>query len=508
MPIISQEVAETVEAVTRPVIFAVARDLLRRTGLSTDASVYLNKGDGQARSMNTALKEAQDEAQFSQGKERIQVSMEEEFMDDGMLETTVADSNTNPAFIDPELNISIRPIYHNTRVTLTIEMYFKSEAAANNWRNGIRRKIGNGRQGQKHTAEYHFAIPAVMMEILAELYQMRENVAGYGDKFSDWLKTNFSELVTVLTNQAGSKSVFAVSEKQTGFNGWYSFEKPPTVEQNTQQWQASFSYTFEYQKPTAFVMAYPLMVHNQIVPGKMRLRGENYNELVDPNHADYTKSRYMRLDSGPIVPGQSIGGISIPEWDEWLPQRVRKHYSTLLRFMMQVGDDPRELMNLDNIPKLQIDPLLREYMVKYHTALTKAYYHPFQVVLYRDGLPLGEDALHVDENFNVWANFDLNPRHQYHLWVGCMTDLSMLHDKAVDALIADGETAKQVIRVVDSTYDVDSVKVLDDGSISLPRWNVIKTELKQSYKHYTNRYENNTLTVGQFTVTAQNLGRD
>ena len=36
----------------------------------------------------------------------------------------------------------------------------------------------------------------------------------------------------------------------------------------------------------------------------------------------------------------------------------------------------------------------------------------------------------------------------------------------------------------------------------------IKTELKESYKRYTNRYENNTLTVGQFTVTAQNLGRD
>ena len=147
-------------------------------------------------------------------------------------------------------------------------------------------------------------------------------------------------------------------------------------------------------------------------------------------------------------------------------------------------------------------------MVKHHTLLTTSYAHPFQVVLYKDGLPLREDALVVDENFNVWSTFDLNPRHQYHLWIGCMTDLSMLSDNGVDGLIADGEVTKQVIRVVDSTYDISKVHVLDDGSISLPRWNKIKTELKESYKRYTNRYENNTLTVGQFTVTAQNLGRD
>ncbi len=508
MPIISHEVTETIEAVTRPVIYAVARNLLQRTGLSLDASVYLNKGDGQARSLNSGLKEAQDEASFAQDKSRIQVSMEEEYMDDDMLESKIPDSNTNPAFIDPVLGISIRPIYYQTRITLTIEMYFKSESAGSNWVNGIRRRVGNGRQGQKHTAEYHFAIPEVLMSVLAELYTLRENNAGYGETFSQYLKNNFSHLVTVITNQAGTKSQFAVKEKQTGFNGWFSFEKPPELVQNTQQFSASFSYTFEYQKPAAFVMSYPLMVHNQLVPKKLRLMGENYNMLVDPNHADYTKSRFMRLQGGPIVPGQSIGGISVPNWDEWLPQRVRRHYSTLLRCMLMVGNDPRELMNLDNIPNLQIDPILREYMVKHHTLLTTSYAHPFQVVLYKDGLPLREDALVVDENFNVWSTFDLNPRHQYHLWIGCMTDLSMLSDNGVDGLIADGEVTKQVIRVVDSTYDISKVHVLDDGSISLPRWNKIKTELKESYKRYTNRYENNTLTVGQFTVTAQNLGRD
>jgi len=502
MPIISQELPETVEAITRPVIFAVARDLLQRTGLSLDTDVYLNKGDGQARSLNTGIKSAPDEAKFSQG-ERIKVSMEEEFMDDGMLNRTVPDSDFNETFIDPELEVWIRPIYHNVRITLTIEMYFKSENAAHNWIHGIRRRVGNGRQHQMHTAEYHYPLPAEIMHILAELWKLREAKSGYGESFSIWLKNNFSELVGVKTNQAGSKSNFSVSEKQTGFNGWYSFEKPPTAEQNTQQWQSSFTYTFEYQKPTAFAMGYPLMVHNQLVPQSLRLRGENFNELVDPNHASHTKSRYMRLQSGPIVPGQSIGGISIPVWDEWLPQRVRTHYSSLIRIMCMVNSDTRVLGNLDGLGVATIEPILRAYMAKYHYTLNSCYKNPFHIVLYQDGLPLHEDMLYVDENLYVNATQDLDPRKQYHLWIGCTTDLSMLTEQAILELIEDGETAKQVIRVVDSSYDVDSINILDDGAISLPRWNVVKTTLKNTEKHFSNRVESNTLTVGNFAVTAR-----
>jgi len=506
MPIISHEVEETVEAVTRPVIFAVARDLLQRTGLSLETDIYLNKGDSQARTLNTGIRETDSEAQFDQG-EKIKVSMEEEFMDDGMLERTIPDPNTNEAFVDPELGVWIKPIYHNVEIILNVEMYFNSESAAHNWVNGIRRRVGNGRQHQKHTAAYHFAIPKVMMNILAELYKLRENRAGYGDTFGTWLKANFSELVTVMTNQAGSSSNFSVSEKQTGFNGWYSFEKPPVAVQNTQQWSASFSYTFQYHKPTAFAMGYPLMIHNQLVPSALRLRGENFNMLVDPNHADYTKSRFMRLD-GATIPGQSICGVSIPEWDEWLPERVRSHYSTLLRLMMMVGDDPRELFNLDSMGTVQLDPLLREFMVKNHDKLTKTYQNPFHIALYRDGLPLHEDAIHVDENLFVRATFDLDPRHHYHIWIGCVNDLSMLSERATDELIIHGETAKQVIRVVDSKFDVDSINILDDDSISLPRWNVVKTGLRETNRRYNTRAESNTLTVGQFAVTAQNYGRE
>jgi hypothetical protein len=507
MPIIAQEVVETVEAVTRPIVFAVARDVLARTGISMDASIYLNKGDNAARSLNTGVREEKTDAQFSIG-ERIKISMEEEFLGDGMLDRTVPHTDFARCFHDKELDIWIRPMYHNTRIILSVEMDFLSESAANNWTNGIRRKMGNGQQHQRHTGEYHFAIPIEMMSILGDLWKTREKRAGYGDTFAEYLKGNFSDLITVMTNQAGSGSNFAISEKQTGFNGWYDFDRPPQARQDTQQFTATFTYTFEYQKPTAFTMGYPLMVHNNLIPSGIRLRGENFNELVDPGHASLTKTRYDRLMNGPIIPGQSIGGVSIPEWDEWLPRRVRTYYSTLIRMMLVVEEDnPRAIVNLDSLGVLQLDPIIRAYMAKDHAVLSKSYEHPITIVLYRNGLPLSEDAISVDENLFVTATFDLNPRHCYHLWIGCVTDLSMLSDGAVRSLIEDGETTKQIIRVVDSGYDVDAIKILDDGTISLRRWNDIKTELRESMKHYRNSYENNTLTVGQFTVTAQNLGR-
>tara|TARA_B100000767_G_C19701911_1_gene508810 strand:- start:832 stop:1359 length:528 start_codon:yes stop_codon:yes gene_type:complete len=175
--------------------------------------------------------------------------------------------------------------------------------------------------------------------------------------------------------------------------------------------------------------------------------------------------------------------------------------------MLQVTSGSRLLGDLDGLGVAQIDPLLRAFMAKHHEALTKTYANPFYLVLYRNGLPMHEVVLYVDENLMVHATQDLDPREQYHLWIGCTTDLSMLTEQGIVDLLADGETTKQVIRVVDSTYDVDSINILDDGAISLPRWNVVKTTLKETEKRYNNKIESNTLTVGQFVVTARNDGR-
>ena len=508
MPIVSQEINETVETVTRPVVFAVARNILQRTGIDIDADIYLNKGDGQARSLNSGIREKPSEAKFDQGT-KIKISMEEEHMDYGLLENTVPNSDHPAIFHDKALDIWIQPIYHNTRMILSFEMYFNSESAANNWVNGIRRRIGNERQHQRHTADYHFPVPTVLMSILANLYTTREARAGYGDTFGAYLKQSFVERVTVMTNQSASASNFSVKESQTGMNGWYSFDRPPQAVQNTQQFSASFTYTFEFSKPTAFTMGYPLLVHNQLIPAKLRIRGENFNELVDPMYASNTKTRYDRLSGGEMAPGQSIGGVSIPAWDEWLPSAVRGHYSTLLRIMVAVEeDDKRSLVDLDKLGTIQIDPMLRDYMAKYHDKLNATYQNVFHVCLYRDDKPLSEDAIFVDEHLFVSTTFDMDDRHNYHLWIGCMVDLSNLNGKPLEDLLEDGETTKKVIEVVDSDYPVDTIPVLDDGTVSETRWNQVKVELKESEKHFRNRVESNTLTVGRFAITASNRGRN
>lgn len=508
MPIVSQEVNETVETVTRPVIFAVARNVLQRTGIDMDTDIYLNKGDEQARSLNTAIRERVSEAKFDQGT-KLKISMEEEHMDYGLLENTIPDSDNPPIFKDDALGIWIQPIYHNMRMTLSFELYFNSESAANNWVNGIRRRVGNERQHQRHTVDYHFPVPKVLMSILADLYTTREARAGYGDTFGSYLKQSFVERVTVMTNQAASASNFSVKETQTGVNGWYSFDRPPQAVQNTQQFSASFTYTFEFNKPTAFAMGYPLMIHNQLIPSKLRIRGENFNELVDPMYASNTKSRYDKLSKGEIAPGQSIGGVSIPAWDEWLPSVVRGHYSTLLRIMVAVEpDDKRSLVDLDNLGTIQIEPTLRAHMAKYHNKLNYTYQNVFHVCLYRDDKPLSEEAITIDEHLFVSTTFDMDDRHNYHLWIGCMVDLSNLNGIALDDFLEEGETTKQIISVVDSDYPVEDIPVLDDGTVSETRWNQVKVELKESEKHFRNRVESNTLTVGQFAITASNRGRN
>lgn len=502
MPIISLEVNETIESVVRPLTMDVVRNVMERTRVPLDTQIILNKPGSGPITIGSGLLGNPEEAQMDYGK-IVQVEAEEEYPPEGNLTMYVPKSDHETIFYDEALGIWVKPIYTDARLNLSFRLRFESENAANSWLNGVKRRIGAERQSNLHTGSYHFPIPDEVLYALMKLHQTREAQAGYGDTFGAYLKAHFRDRVEVIATQSGHKQQFVVSETQTGMAGWFTFDEVPKLQKNTQDWLAEFTYVFEYQKPISFSMGYPLMVHNKLIPKNLRVRGENYNQLRNPSYANSQKSRYMRLGQGELMPGETIGGVSLPEFDEWLPDYVRHGYSTLLRVMIALKPD--ELItigDLDKLPGMVIDSDLRAYMAKYHKQLTQSGQCAVHIVLYSDDEIMAEDAIYVDEFLVVHAKEPLDLRKRYHLWIGMISDVMHLSDDGVDGIIENGETAKKLISVIDDRYPVDDIPMMEDGTISPPIWNEIKVELRESSKHFKNDIERNCMTVGNFVVVA------
>lgn len=505
MPTISKEIPETVETVVRPLVVEIARNVLQRTGLDVDQPVFLAKELGGVPVNNAAMRSPNESANFDQAAHLV-VSYEEEYHEDATVYTPKSDY---PAiFADEALGVWIRPIQCLTEVTISFRQYFDSEAQANNWRNRIRRRIAEERQHSKHTVSYHYPIPDEFMYVLMQLHLLRENRAGYGQTVGQWFKETFVSRVAPMTNQAGTVSRFSVKEQQTGMNGWFDFTDLPKLQQNTTKWSAEFTYVVRYEKPISMGMQYPLMIHNQLVPDGLRIRGENYNVLVDPGYGNAQKTRYDRMMStGTILPGESISGISIPEFDEWLPGYTRSYYSTLMRLMPALSESNlRTLGCLGTLGEWSIDETILNFMYKYHDDLTVSGRNPIHVALYVNDEIMAEDAITIDETLTVHASHDLSLRKRYHVWVGLSYDLFVLDENAVPRFLEDANVVKKVIGVIDDRYPVETIPVMDDGSVAVVHWNSLKDELRHVSKRFRDGVEVNCMTVGNFTVSANRNG--
>lgn len=505
MPTISTEIPETVETIVRPLVVEVARNVLQRTGLDIDQPVFLAKELGGV-PVNKAAMRSQDESASFDQESHLVISYEEDFHEDAAVYSPKSDY---PAiFKDEALGIWIRPIQCLTEVSISFRQYFDSEAQANNWRNRIRRRIAEERQHNKHTVNYHYPIPDEFMYILTQLHAMREKQAGYGESLGTWFKGTFLDRVAPMTNQAGTVTRFSVKEQQTGMNGWFDFTELPKLQQNTTKWTAEFTYVVRYEKPISMGMFYPLMIHNRLVPANMRVRGENFNQLVDPGYGNAQKTRYERmLNSSTILPGETISGISIPEFDEWLPSYTRSYYSTLMRLMTALK--PTNLRTLGSLAEMgdwEIDATLLNFMRKYHGDLHLSGHNPFHIALYRDDEILSEDKIFVDDTLTIHATEDLDIRRRYHVWVGMSYDLFILNEEAVNRFLEDAEVVKKVVSVIDDRYPIDSIPVMDDGSVALPIWNRLKDELRHANKRFRDGVEVNCMTVGNFTVSTKRNG--
>jgi hypothetical protein len=439
MPNIVCPINDTFFTIERPVTFKIVRELLDITRISNKTPISFAGPEEKMGQQGSTVEPNQAENRWAYD-ERVFIEVQEEY-DLESLGSTATTRIEYPAFMNDEfLGVYMRPIYSKTKLSISFKYRARDKNQADKWRNDIRTRTSQMRDVNLHEIVYHFRIPEAMLNILKEIYKMRENVAGYGQTYNDYFTSKCLRNVGLITNQGMTDGVWAVNEKQIRIAGFFDFTGAPEKsekEGDNDTWTTSFTYNVMYMKPLECNMRYPLVVHNQLIGSDYRPQAPDYR--IEDQPADRTLSgewlKKFESDTR-VLSARGDTGIVLPSFDDFVPKSVL--ISTVRVFTAAVLLDPtrpRYLFNLGDLGDYQLHPLIIDFLKSgEYTYLGKDYQSVLSLTLYRNVTQQDTDSLFVDANLDVWSASDLDLRLQYHVRLGLMTNFNYIRTNGLQRL--------------------------------------------------------------------------
>ncbi len=457
MPNIVMTIPETVQSISRPVIYEVIEQVKDITKMPKNIRViFPGDTDGVAQQGTTI--DNKDRNSIFLSNEYLVIQVDEDYDENSFATTAVTQSEQIPVFADPKLGVYIKPVYSTTKVTINFKYRTNSKTQALRWRDDIRFHISQMRDVNLHELEYHYLLPKPYLVLLKEIHRLRENVAGYGQDFAGYLYANATTQMTEIGNEAGSNSELGVGEKQIRVLGMFDFDgmpEKPEKENENGSWVISFGYKFSFEKPIACDMTYPIMIHNQLLdPQYVTFNTSAYS--LDNQQKSYSASfealttfeaqkqieKYVNTD--PI--------IRLPEHDEFIPEGYPPATVAVFYALCEVDiNDKRALLNLNELGPIVIDKDIMDFIQQSEWPyLTKLYKSFFHVELYRSMKQASDSAITIDSNLNISSVDELDLRVNNRIRFSMVTNLNMIRPEAFDRL---RKFPKAFVKIVSAISD-------------------------------------------------------
>lgn len=440
MPKISITPGDLQQAVERRVAMDIAKQLIYATALEPKDVVISFPGTEQNQPLFNSRDQQDigpDRAHFSYF-DKWSMEVTEEYEESALLTMFTQENDAPLLFHDPKLGIAIRPMYSETKVTISTTFRVNSHKEVQHWRDWLRQRINEACADFMFEANFYIVMPKEIASVLSVLYRLRESNAGYGDHLVDWIKSSTNERLTVLANQIGKQQVLAWSEQQTGILGYFDFDIPSqaTKTEKGNIHEMTFDFTFNYYKPIKLVMEYPLVIHNQMIPSTIFSKDEiaDYFRVKGIKTDLNSHFDFYRIESG-FAP-ENYEGIRNPYYDEFYPKTHPDGYYGLLTTLICVdGENKVVVGNLKDLEPYKLTEEFLEYLRKYREDITKQGRNPFLITMYEDKELLHESLVTVTEDLDVVMSQPMDLRKTYHLRLSYLLDPSRLDDIARNALL-------------------------------------------------------------------------
>lgn len=478
-------IPEVHRTVTRPLTMDIIREVLDITGL--DSSQFRTKmvgyADAETVPGSTIDAGTDTAANRLSSDEKLVMEISEEDVE--MNTTPVRYPNTRPIFHDEDLKIMMKPVLSLVKTTISVVITVPSRVRASNWLNEIRRRIHQGKLTNYHTVDYHYPIPKPINYFLMQMHSMRERVEPLNENFGEWVNRCFVNRWTIVSNLSGHERLFAIQEKQTNIYGWFEFEFEPQKadkdSDNAGGWQIQFDYTFHYQRPDSVVFAYPLVIHNQLLPMEFinterQETRSTYNGYSGLTNTAYDAIAFKQNKYGTFAPP----GIPEPLFDDWFPKCELTNYIQLARTLTIVDPgDKRWVLSLDDFSSNYEfkEPVLR-YMKRVKNDLLRPYGSVFNVSVHRWDSLIDHTDLTIDDNLKLTSKFDMTLTDMWHVVVSVLADPLMLDEDGWGDVLNDCEAFHEWFSALFGTKYSNAIRCNLDNTVNEDDLNDVLDDIK------------------------------
>lgn len=464
MPKVQRPILESDQSVSRAIAVATVQEILiDRMGLPADMTINYPGYTDTVAQPHGYISKKNESVRFP-STDKIFVEITENYVQDWLPAMVTKQAEQIPLFLNRDLEVEMRPIYASVEMKFTIHYRAKNKTDARRWYDYMIMKIPNREDTWLHTLQYSFSMPEAFMVILKAIWQMTENVAGYGDTFDEFFQKWVNPRWGVLTDQTGKNTLGVFKESQCRCIGFFDIGAEPDFGQRkdeTDVWEVEIPYVLRYEKPKDIHFMYPIVVHNQILDKKYR-NEEGFQRLKDHQTSrSWSLAHLKSFESMQNVgaPYNDFPGRYFPTFDEFMPRNVVDKTMRMVTTLVLVGDEPdgepNLLLNLADLESpsygFKFSDCMKQFIASEAQYVTQPRNSAVNVSLYMGRNLMDPSWIRVDENLNVWSTKTLNKRRYYHVRVSVSTDFTNLTEDAKARLRAQRCAFDQIVDYIAPT---------------------------------------------------------
>lgn len=477
MPNLLIPIPVTYDPITRRVAKSVIDNVMKITQIPENYRVELRGDLNVATQPGGELGDTGPMNRFAQ-QGRVIVVANETYRDSEVINAATRDVDAQPIFVDEKIGVLIKPVYSYTDMTLQFTYRAKDKMDADMFTNDIKARLADNRQQHLHELTYHYPVPVWCASLLREIYTKREAVGGFGQSLGAYLQEKYTKRATVVAPQSSdvTKGVLVIAEHQVGVQGWFDFIEPEQAEKNEEgaTWIVGFQYKFNYKKPIEVNVQYPLMVHNQLIDARFIPKPQK----DDPDRKFLLRGEFKfaldTFDYAARLPPKPLGGIMIPDFDEWIPEQVPNFTTTLVTWIAAI--EPKDLtlfFNEQDVLNTGFHPSILAYMRRMGDKLLTRGQAALHFCLYRGVEPIYDGDLEfrlTDRAFEIRSKSIPDIRQNYHMRLSFCTNIRLYPYEALEELSRDGMTTLRMFQTVVNRLDVEDAQanhMSEEGELSI-----------------------------------------
>lgn len=316
------------------------------------------------------------------------------------LDGNTTDDTVPPVWFEPITGSSITPKYSTRRFNITVNKYFKDRVSAERYYANIRSKTLGVHQNSEFSTETHYPITYPMMQCYKEIFDrlVIANQVPADTNFIDWMIANSVVPSGILRNIVGNNPVFIFKQciDEIGIN----MENPNMAQVNQGsyigKYEVSFRYWFFWSEHVEWINKYPLQVYQQPMPE------EYIPDVFEKNMEDYATRRFFESAAAAVIfdykKERELSYHALPRQDNWrAPPEC--WISPQLQVVVNMEDVQEQvLLNIKEIQGFEWNPVVLDFIMKFHTKVTNRHDNPMQFKVYSNDVQVLESQIKLLEN--------------------------------------------------------------------------------------------------------------